>query len=59
MPGTVSAMSVFIFGFAGSLLLLQLFASWGDGGLLFLAVPGLLLGVASQVAEHRLWSTWT
>ena len=32
----------------------QAFSSWGEQGLLFVAVRGLLIAVASLVAEHRL-----
>ena len=32
------------------------FSSCGERGLLFIAVCGLLIAVASLVAEHRLWS---
>ena len=32
----------------------QAFSSWGEQGLLFVAVRGLLIAVASFVAEHRL-----
>ena len=32
----------------------QAFSSFGQGGLLFFAAPGLLSVVASLVAEHRL-----
>ena len=31
----------------------QAFSSWGERGLLFVAVRGLLIAVASLVAEHR------
>ena len=40
------------FGCAGSSLLRGLFSSWGDWGPLSVAVLGLLLAVASLVAEH-------
>ena len=33
---------------------LRLFSSFGQRGLLFVEVPGLLIVVASLVAEHRL-----
>ena len=33
----------------------QAFSSCGEWGLLFLAVRGLLITVASLVVEHRLW----
>ena len=32
----------------------QAFSSWGEWGLLFIAVHGLLIEVASLAAEHRL-----
>lgn len=34
---------------------LRLFSSFGERGLLFVEVPGLLIVVAFLVAEHRLW----
>ena len=34
----------------------QAFSSCGERGLLFVAVHGLLIAVASLVAEHRLWA---
>jgi len=43
----------FIYSCAGSLLLLGLFSSCGEWGLLFVAVLRLLTVVASLVAEHR------
>ena len=46
-----------IFGCAGSLLLLRwFFSSWGERGLLSVAVRRLLVVVASRVAEHGLQS---
>ena len=48
---------LFIFGYAGSSLLHRLFSSCGKWGLLFVEVCGLLLAVASLVAEHGLQST--
>ena len=42
------------FGCAGSLLLIRLFSSCSEWGLLFVTVPGLLTAVASPVAEHGL-----
>ena len=45
---------VFIFGCFGSLLLCVAFSSCGEWGLLFIAVRGLLIAVASLVAEHGL-----
>ena len=44
---------IFIFGCVGSLLLCEDF-SCGEWGLLFVLVLGLLIAVASVVAEHRL-----
>ena len=43
-----------IFGCAGSSLMNGLFSSFNKLGLDFTAVHGLLIGVASLVAEHRL-----
>ena len=34
---------------------MQAFSSCGEQGLLFLVVPGFLIGIAPLVAEHRLW----
>ena len=34
------------------------FSSWGEQGLLFVAVHGLLIVVASLVVEHGLWVLW-
>ena len=34
----------------------QAFSSCGERGLLFVAVHGILIAVASLVAEHRLWA---
>ena len=45
---------LFIFGCVGSSLLRGLFSSCGERGLLFLEVHGLLIVVASLVAEHGL-----
>ena len=45
---------VFIFGCMGSSLLARAFSSCGERGLLFIVVRGLLIAVASPVAEHRL-----
>ena len=45
---------LFIFGCIGSLLLRVAFSSCSKRGLLFVAVHGLLIAVASLVAEHRL-----
>ena len=44
----------FIWGCAGSLLLGRLFSSCSEQGLLSLMMHGLLIVVASLVAEHRL-----
>ena len=46
---------LFIFGCAGFLLLKGLFSSCSEQGLLFIAVHGLLIAVASLVTEHGLW----
>ena len=45
---------LFIFGCAGSLLLHMCFSSCREQGLLFLVVRGLLIAVASLVAERGL-----
>ena len=45
---------LFIFGCVGSSLLRAAFSSCGERGLLFVAVRGLLIAVASLVAEHGL-----
>ena len=45
---------LYIFGSAGSLLLCGTFFSRAEQGLLFVLVHGLLIVVASPVAEHRL-----
>ena len=45
---------LFIFGCARSSLLLGLFSSCSERGPLFIAVHGLLIAVASLVAESRL-----
>ncbi len=42
------------FGCIGSLLLARAFSSGVERGLLFVAVHGLLIAVASLVAEHGL-----
>ena len=34
------------------------FSSCSERGLLFIVVRGLLIAVASLVAEHRLWARW-
>ena len=44
----------FIFGCAGSSLLHRLFSSCSEWGLLFVEVCGLLIAVASLVADHGL-----
>ena len=45
---------LFIFSCAGSLLLSAVFSRCGKQGLLFIVMRGLLVEVASLVAEHRL-----
>ena len=45
---------LFTFGCVGSSLLRGAFYSCGEQGLLFIAVHGLLITVASLVAEHGL-----
>ena len=45
---------LFIFGCIGSSLLCAAFSSCGERGLLFVVVRGLLIMVASLVAEHGL-----
>ena len=50
-------MDVFIFGCAGSLLLLGFFSSCGKKGLLFLAVRRFLIEVTSLVVKHGLRTT--
>ena len=50
---------MFIYGFAGSLLLCtEAFCSCSEQGLLIVAVLGLVIVVASLVAEHRLKGVW-
>ena len=44
----------FIYGRAGPSLLHGLFSSFGERGLLFVAVCRLLIALASLVTEHRL-----
>ena len=44
----------FIYGCAGSSLLCQLLSSYGDWGLLFIAVHRLPIAAASLVAKHGL-----
>ena len=51
---TILKFYLFIFGCAGSLLLLRLFSSCDKWGLLFVTVLRLLIVVASLVAEHGL-----
>ena len=46
--------TLFIFGCVGSSVRARAFSSCGKQGLLFVAVHGLLMAVASLVAEHRL-----
>ena len=46
---------LFIFGCIGSSCCAQAFSSCDEQGLLFVAVHGLLIAVASLVAEHGLW----
>ena len=46
-------LNLFIFGYAGSSLLCGLFSSCGEGGLLFVAVHGFLIAVASLVWSSR------
>ena len=46
--------TVFIFGCAGSSLLHALLSTCGERGLSFAAARGLLIAVASLVAEHGL-----
>ena len=45
---------LFVFGCVGSSLLRAAFSSCGEWGLLFVAMRGLLIVVASLVAEHGL-----
>ena len=45
---------LFIFGYIGSSLLHAAFSSCGERGLLLVALRGLLIAVASLVAELRL-----
>ena len=47
-----------MFGCSGSSWLLGLSASCSEQGLLFIAVLGLLIAVASLVVEQGLWGTW-
>ena len=47
-------MYLFTFGCAGSLLLRRHLSSCGEQELLFVAIQGLLIAVASLVAELRL-----
>ena len=49
-------LSVFVLGCAGSSLLLRLFSSCGEQGLLFIVVPRLLLLWSTGSREHRLSS---
>ena len=45
---------IFIFGCAGSSLLLEAFSGCGEQGLLLVLARGLLIAVAPLVVEHRL-----
>ena len=45
---------LFIFVCAGASLLCRLFSGCGDQGLLFVAMPRLLIEVASLIVAHRL-----
>ena len=45
---------IFIYGCAGSSFLCELFSSYGEWGYSPVAVHGLLIAVASLVAEHEL-----
>ena len=45
---------LFFFGCVGSFLLHMAFSSCGEQGLLFVVVRGLLIAVASLIAEHGL-----
>ena len=45
---------LFIFGYAGSLLLHGLFSNWGEQSLLSVVLCGLLIAVASLIVEHGL-----
>ena len=45
---------IYLFGCAGSPLLLGLFSSWESGSYSLTVVPGLLISEASLVAVHRL-----
>ena len=47
---------IYLFACAGSLSLLALFSSCSKQGLLIIVVDGLLIVVASFVAEHKLWT---
>ena len=51
---TFCFLNLFMFGCTGSFLLAPAFSSCGEQGLLFAAVCGLLIAVASLVAEHGL-----
>ena len=58
LPHLVLAYSFyfFTFGHVGLRCCVRPFSSCGQRGLLFVAVLGLLIAVASLVAEHRLWA---
>jgi hypothetical protein len=43
-----------VFGYVGPLLLRELFSTCSEQGLLFIAFHGLLITVASLIAEHGL-----
>ena len=49
---------LFIFAALGLHCCTKAFSSCGELGLLFIAVCGLLIVVASLVVEHGLWDTW-
>ena len=50
-----SILFFFIFGCPGSYCCTRAFSSCGKWELLFLAVSGILIAVASLISEHRLW----
>ena len=54
----LSKIILFIFGCAGSLLLCCLFLVVASRGYSLVAVCGLLIAVASLVAQHGLWGMW-
>ena len=53
MSGYLYYLFIYLFSCIGSLLLVRAFSSCGKQGLLFAVVRGLLIVVASLVAEHR------